>query len=288
MSSQVFWSRLSLVGDYVLEAPLRIGAGAEDVALDANGRPMIPASSFRGALRAYIEAALRGVSRERQDTRRTVMLRGPDGRPTPTPRVVKLCCDSVDKRDDDLNYQGCLTKAIVAAWEQDPVLRPNLDTALVDCTCAVCRLFGAPWIAGKVHIADLQVAHGWSGSYETRSGLAISRDSDTLIEGSVYRRHAVPAGTRFSFQLTVENASADEQGMILLGLRAFEAGLISLGADRARGLGRGRLAIDWWNCRYLDADNLIGALLVGSAPQVFTDSDAEARINALADMLRAP
>jgi hypothetical protein len=63
--------------------------------------------------------------------------------------------------------------------------------------------------------------------------------------------------------------------------------LIALGADRARGLGYGRLAIDWWNCRYVDADHLIGALL-GGDPQVFTDSEAEARINALAALLRNP
>jgi hypothetical protein len=32
----------------------------------------------------------------------------------------------------------------------------------------------------------------------------------------------------------------------------------------------------------------MGALLVGAASQVFTDADAEARISALADMLRTP
>jgi CRISPR-associated RAMP protein (TIGR02581 family) len=282
-----FWSRLGLVGEYVLDSPLRIGAGAEGLALDAAGHPVIPATTFRGALRAYVESVLRGMQNGSHDARRTVMVRGPDGRTTPTQRIVKLCCDSVDKRDDDLNYQGCLTRAIASRWEADPVLRPQLDSALVDCSCQVCRLFGAPWLAGRVHVADLRIADNWTGTYVTRGGLSISRDADTAIEGSQYQRQAVPAGTRFSFQLAVENASPAEEGIILMGLRAFEAGLISLGADRGRGLGRGRLAIDWWNCRYLDTDNLIGALLVGATPRVFTDTDAEARISALADMLRA-
>jgi CRISPR-associated RAMP protein (TIGR02581 family) len=287
----VFSSRLSLVGEFVLDSPLRIGTGPEsdETLLDSENRPLIPATTFRGALRAYVESALRSVVTQRHETRHTITLRGPDGRPAPTTRTVKVCCDSVDKRDDDLNYQGCLTRAIVARWEADPVLRPQLDSALIECTCRVCRLFGTPWLAGRVSVADLTVPNGdWSGETVIFGGLSINRDTDTAIEGSIYHREAVPAGTRFTFQLTLENASAEEQGMILLGLRAFEAGLISLGSDRSRGLGRGHLAIDWWNCRYISAEYLIGALLVGEAPQVFTAEDAEDRITALATMLRAP
>jgi CRISPR/Cas system CSM-associated protein Csm3 (group 7 of RAMP superfamily) len=184
----VFSSRLTLVGDFVLDAPLRIGSGADGVALDAEKRPFIPASSFRGALRAYVESVLRAMQRE---VRRTVMLRGPDGRPSPVQRLVRLCCDSVDKPDDDPNYQGCLTRAIVSRWEADPVLRPQLDSALADCSCQVCRLFGAPWLASRVTlpIADRQ----WLvEAYATRGGLSINRDTDTAIEGSQYQRQAVP------------------------------------------------------------------------------------------------
>src|SRR5260370_21453384 len=89
--------------------------------------------------------------------RQTLPLRGPDGRPAPVTRLVKLACDSVDKRDDDLNYQGCLTGAIVARWEGDPALRPGFEAALVACSCQVCRLFGAPWLAGRVTLADLRI-----------------------------------------------------------------------------------------------------------------------------------
>ncbi len=289
MTAQAFFSRLTLVGEYVLDTPLRIGAGPDNagVALDHDNRPFIPASSFRGALRAYIEAALRGMYAPHQDQRVTVTLRGPDGRPMPTTRTVKVCCDSVDKRDDDAHYQGCLTKAIVAKWEADPVLRPQLDSALIDSTCQVCRLFGAPWLAGRVSVADLRLGDNGSDADAAimRGGLSINRDTDTAIEGSAYQRQAIPAGLRFTFRLAAENVTPVEQGMILLGLRAFESGMISLGADRARGLGRGRLALDWWNCRYVDTSNLIGALLLGTEPQVFSEVEADARITALAALL---
>jgi len=286
VSAQAFWSRLALVGDFILDTPLRVSAQNVGIVTDAEGRPIIPGSTFRGALRSYIESVLRGVYDESQNKRQSVTLRGSDGRAAPVSRIVKLCCDSVDKRQDDLNYQGCLTSAIVAKWQADPVLRPNLDAALVDCSCQVCRLFGAPWLAGKVFVADLQ-ARDWAGTLQTRAGLSISRDRETAIEGSQYQRQSVPPGTRFSFQLSAENVSPVEQGLILLGLRAFEVGLIGLGADRARGLGYGRLAIDWSNCRYVDADHLIGALL-GADPQVFTDGDADARISSLSHLLSKP
>ena len=58
-ANSVFWSRLTLAGQFTLDAPLRIGAGPESLALDGEGNPMIPASSFRGALRATVESALR-------------------------------------------------------------------------------------------------------------------------------------------------------------------------------------------------------------------------------------
>jgi CRISPR-associated RAMP protein (TIGR02581 family) len=286
VSAQAFWSRLSLVGDFVLDTPLRISTQNVGIAIDGEGRPIIPGSTFRGALRSYIESVLRGVYDESQNKRQSVTLRGPDGRGAPISRIVKLCCDSVDKRQDDLNYQGCLTTAIVAKWQADPLLRPNLDVALVDCSCQVCRLFGAPWLAGKVFMSDMQ-ARDWNGAIQTRAGMAISRDRDTAIEGSQYQRQSVPPGTHFGFQLSAENVSPVEQGLILLGLRAFEVGLVGLGADRTRGLGYGRLAIDWWNCRYVDSSHLIGALL-GADTQAFTESDADARLNALNLFLSKP
>jgi CRISPR/Cas system CSM-associated protein Csm3 (group 7 of RAMP superfamily) len=286
MTPQTFWSRFTLAGDFTLETALRVGS-SDGLALDANGQPLIPGSTFRGALRTYTEAALRGMYDPQRDKKVTVNLRGQDGRPMPVLRTVTLCCDSVDKRDDNANYQGCLTKAIVSKWENDPIVRPNLDQALADCSCQVCRLFGAVWLAGRVIVPDLTLVGGnWNGS-QTRGGLALSRDRDISIKDSGYQREVVPAGLQFRFQLVAENVTPVEQGILMLGVRAFENGLVSLGGDRSRGLGRGRLELDWWNCRYIDADHLIGALLGNDVP-LFTDSDAEARLSVLATELGKP
>ena len=271
------WSRLWLVGEFTLDAPLRIAAGY-GLAMDTKGQPIIPGSTFRGALRTYVESVLRGFNQRDED--RTVTLRGQDGRPVSVARKVALCCDSTDKRDDDLNYQGCLTPAIVAKWEVDPLLRSRLDSALVECTCQLCRLFGTAWLAGRVFVPDLS-AVAWAGAEQARSGVALSRDRDVTIPGSLYQRSAIPAGARFTFRLVAENVTPAEQGMLMLGIRAFETGLINLGADRSRGFGGGHLSVDWWNCRYLDSTNLIGSML-GLEPQAFSKTDADAALKALA------
>lgn len=281
------WSRLELVGEYAAQSPIRIGSGAPDggLALDPGGHFFIPATSFRGALRAYIESVLRGMDSEAMTTLHYLLVTGDAGTPTPIIRRVCLCCDSVDKRQDDPSYDGCLTQAIVTRWRADPVLRPQFEQALIDCTCPVCRLFGAPWLAGRVIVSDLTlIDQTWNETSAVRGGMPVQRDTEVGKVHDAYSRKAIPAGARFRFRLLVENASFAEQGMILLGLRAFEMGLVALGADRSRGMGRGRLEIDWWNCRYLDVDNLIGALLT-TEPAPFTELDADIRISALADLL---
>jgi CRISPR/Cas system CSM-associated protein Csm3 (group 7 of RAMP superfamily) len=280
------FSRLEIVGEYGALTPFRAGGAEGDLALDSEGRPMIPATTFRGALRASIESMLRSMDSEALTSPFYVLVSDASGKPTPEVRRVSLCCDSVDKRADDADYQGCLTNAIVERWRADPILRPDFDRALIGCTCAVCRLFGTEWLGGRVRLDDLSLFEStWDRVYVLRGGVTIRRDTGTLLAGSAYTRQAVPAGTRFTFRLTLENATFAEQGMILLGLRAFQNGLIGLGADRGRGLGRGRLDIDWANCRYLDPANLI-EVLIGEEFAPFTEADAEARIAAFAEMIR--
>lgn len=284
-----FWSRLTLVGEFTLDAPLRITTGtgenngSNDLVLDKNGQPYIPGSTFRGALRMQIEAILRGMAKPQHNKQVTLTMRGNDGRPVTITRTVGLCCESVDKREDDLNYQGCLTQAIVEKWQRDPSLSHKLDAALIDCSCQVCRLFGAAWLAGRVYVPDLQVI-GTFEPLEMRGGAALNRDLDIAIPDSGYQRQAVPVGTRFSFRLLAENVTPVEQGILLLGLRSFTDGQVALGADRSRGFGRGQLIIDWRNCNYIDADKLISTLL-GTARHPFSEADAEARLTSLATHL---
>src|SRR5690348_1667983 len=66
---RTFRRRLTLVGTLRLETPLRIGTGQADelngadiaVMKDAQRRPFIPGSSFKGALRSHTERLLRAL-----------------------------------------------------------------------------------------------------------------------------------------------------------------------------------------------------------------------------------
>ncbi len=276
------WSRLELAGDYVMDSAFRIGAGDNDVLLDRDGQPYIPGSTLRGALRSYTESFLRAMDSDALTEVREVLISGTQGNPIPMLRRVALCCDSVDRPVNSTNYQGCLTEGIVALWRDDPLLQTTLDEALAACTCQACRVFGAPWLASKVAVADMPLRGTWNGLYEARGGLALSRDGGVAL--SPYTRRALPGKLRFAFRLVMENADFAEQGMVLLGLRALELGWVSLGADRARGLGQGHLELNWMACRSLDATSLVQTLLLKQAVP-FSAQDAEARIAAFSDLI---
>lgn len=62
----------------------------------------------------------------------------------------------------------------------------------------------------------------WYGAYQVRHGVSIERDTETAADGRLYTTEVVPAGTRFHCEVIVENGSDADQGLVLLGLRAFE------------------------------------------------------------------
>ncbi len=249
-----FHSRLRLMGALRLKTALRIGAGraggAAEIDLpalkDVMGRPYIPGSSFKGALRAHVERLLRGLQER---------LEGVDN----------LACLSISKPEGEGNYEGCLTARMVQdlkvqeKYVEDP---QALDDLLWERSCWVCRLFGAPWLASKVWIRDLLVIEdSWLGRYLRRDGVAIDRDTGTAGQRLKYDFEAVPAGVAFDFELVAENATEAEQGLLLLGLRDFERGRVAIGSSRSRGLGWVQLDVDWDGSEYVDGDSLLDYLL---------------------------
>lgn len=106
-------------------------------------------------------------------------------------------------------------------------------------------LFGTPWIASKFQVRDLTVdTDTWFGQYQERDGVAIDRDTETASEGKLYDFQVVPAGTRFHFKASVENAKPEELGLLMIGLHQFETEQIPLGGGRSRGLGAVKLTLD--------------------------------------------
>lgn len=226
-----FKNRLEITGKLTTITALRISAGRSTepigsdlpVIKDALGQPLIPGSSFKGALRSRLESFLRGID--------PTLAEDPANYTTPTRNnQVKGLKEKYKNNDLDLTQQ------------------------LIDLTDDIGSLFGTPWIASKFQVRDLTVQpDAWFGQYQERDGVAIDRDTETAADGKLYDYQVVPAGTPFDFKAVVENAHDWELGLLMIGLHQFETEQIPLGGGRSRGLGVVKLEID--KMRWIDVED---------------------------------
>jgi CRISPR-associated RAMP protein (TIGR02581 family) len=226
-----FKNRLEITGVLTTITALRISAGRSSepigsdlpVIKDALNRPLIPGSSFKGALRSRLESFLRGIDLSFA------------GYPTDFTSSAKN------------NY----VKDLKEQYKDNDL---ELTRELIEITDLISRLFGSPWIASKFQVRDLNVVPDiWFGQYQERDGVSIDRDTETAADGKLYDFQVVPAGTQFEFRAVVENAEEWELGLLMIGLHQFETEQIPLGGGRSRGLGVVKLEID--NMYWLDVNN---------------------------------
>ncbi|MFE4108369.1 type III CRISPR-associated RAMP protein Csx7 [Almyronema epifaneia] len=225
----IFKSRLEISGILTTVTSLRISQGRSlepigsdlPVVKDSLGKPLIPGSSFKGALRSRLESFLRGIL---GDSRKLVA----------NPAIEEewsLTANEINLLKEQHDNDAALTAAILA------------ETDLVS------RLFGSPWISSKFQVRDLTVLPDtWFGQYQERDGVSIDRDTETAADKKLYDFQVVPAGTPFEFKAVVENAEDWELGLLMIGLHQFESEQIPLGGGRSRGLGVVKLNIQdvWW------------------------------------------
>jgi len=220
-----FKNRLEITGKLTTITALRISAGRSTepigtdlpVTKDALGQPLIPGSSFKGALRSRLESFLRGIL-------------GNDPKLVANPAIEEEW--SITSQD---------MKQLKDTYDNDQIL----TQAIINKTDLISRLFGSPWIASKFQVRDLTVVPDtWFGQYQERDGVAIDRDTETAADGKLYDFQVVPASTQFEFRAVVENAEDWELGLLMIGLHQFETEQIPLGGGRSRGLGVVKLNID--------------------------------------------
>lgn len=221
----VFKNRLEVTGTVKTLTALRIGVGKSTDAIgtdlpvmkDSLGKPIIPGSSFKGAMRSRLESFLRAVDE----------------------RFAKDPSSLIDE-----NYTAAIRQHKQTFENNDTAL----SSALIRLADPVSRVFGAPWLAGKLQVRDLPVVPSeWFGQYQERDGVVINRDTETA--GNKYDFQVVPAGTTL-FKAAMENAQSWELGLVMLGLQQFEQAQVPLGGGRSRGLGVVKLAVDstqWWD-----------------------------------------
>ncbi len=274
-----FKNRLELSGTLTTITALRVSAGRSTepigsdlpVMKDAFGRPLIPGSSFKGAMRSRLESFLRGIL-------------GNDPKLVANPAVEEewsITSSEMKKLKDD--YKDDL----------------QLTTEILKHTDLVSLLFGSPWVASKFQVRDLTVnSEYWFGQYQERDGVSIDRDTETAADGKLYDFQVVPAGTLFEFKAIVENAEPSELGLLMIGLHQFETEQIPLGGGRSRGLGVVKLEID--SMKWIDVSNnpkklltYLQKLLTPNEPDIYEDGKqlketwTKALIDYLEEKLRA-
>jgi CRISPR-associated RAMP protein (TIGR02581 family) len=221
-----FKNRYIFSGTLTCERAIHIGRGASldpvgtdnPVIKDVSGKPFIPGSSFKGALRAAVERIMQSL-----DEGFTCEA----GSCVSADRNSKL--KDVHKGNDEA-YINALLKE----------------------TCKVCKVFGSPWIASKVKIKDLSLKSPWFGQFEVRDGVSIDRDTETAAEGKKFDYEAVPKGTEFELEIVAENIEDEELGLLFVGLNEFKNGSASLGGNTSRGLGS--VSIKWDKIEVINED----------------------------------
>jgi CRISPR-associated RAMP protein (TIGR02581 family) len=281
-----FISRLHVRGRLAFDSALRIGA-SRSLAVDepdlpvlraADGRPYIPGSSLKGALRSYTESVLRTLQArpDLSDHNLACLSVGkPQSRP-PENVAPDLCLTQAEvsalKRispDEWLTARdiprvlrarlpdATQIKTDIAQWGKQAVL----DRILRDLSCWSCRVFGASWLASKVLVKDLPLDEETFDRTEVRDGVAIDRDTGRAADRAKYQFEVVPAGATFHLDILVENGTEAELGLLWLGVKAFEEGYILMGGAKSRGLGWCGLTLDWAGSRYVTAETLLDDLL---------------------------
>ncbi len=235
-----FKNRLEIAGKLTTITALRISAGRSTepigtdlpVIKDALGQPLIPGSSFKGALRSRLESFLRGI----------------DSSFAANPAIESEWSITNDRMNGKNGIKKEVEKELDEKYsEKERAAKKDylLTDKIINETDLISRLFGSPWIASKFQVRDLTIVPDtWFGQYQERDGVSIDRDTETAADGKLYDFQVVPASTQFEFRAVVENAEDWELGLLMIGLHQFETEQIPLGGGRSRGLGVVKLNID--------------------------------------------
>ncbi|WP_437600242.1 RAMP superfamily CRISPR-associated protein [Sorangium sp. So ce590] len=212
----------------------------------ADGRPLIPGSSVKGALRSASERLLRALGQ------RACTVFGDDRSSDPS-----LRCLTTDREGRELFFK---LKSGDADWEKvGNRFSPSVDWGTEPWRdfgkkeerqlyllekkqelCRACLTWGSQFLAGRVRVPDLRLSTeagdvAWSGVTEIRDGVGLDRDTGTAAPGIKFDLEVLPAGARFSFELVAEPEA--ELSVVALAVGELRQGNLPLGGRVTRGLG---------------------------------------------------
>ena len=173
-----FENRWEIDACLVAETGLRVGAGGEHaepietdlpVMKDASGAPFLPGSFTQGRHeKSYLERIVRTL-----EPRTLEPNTFEDGKGACDPTQESKWCVGKDQirswRTEARSIKKEDGKKDVDKWFAKQVWNN---------TCRVCRVFGSPWLASRVRIADLPAVGAFR--LEIRDGVAINREKETV------------------------------------------------------------------------------------------------------------
>ena len=227
-------NRYTFTGQLQLETALRISAGVASDETDAPfirtaaGKPYIPGTSLRGAIRAELERILAAVDKSATGLESCILFE-PAG-----------CTDKVND-----HLKGLREKEEKKNKKDRKTEDQLLAQAAEEKLCAVCRLFGSTMYAARLVIEDaLPVKDGKTLTGAIRDGVGIDRDTGAASDGAKFDYEVLETGEDgpfFLFRMQVENvATESDKKLITLILRLLKQGL-QVGGKKAAGMGRIKL-----------------------------------------------
>ena len=211
--------------------------------INTNGKPVLPGSSLRGALRSHAERIARTLA--------TLETTKPDD------FLVKCpACNPVESGDENAALVNC-----------DTLLRkvakiPDEDEVTDDQLCLACRLFGSTRRGSRLFIEDAEA--DVSTLRKVLDFLAVDRFTSGGREGAKFDAFALwqPG---FSVRLHLENPASWELGWLMLVLRDIQDEMLTVGFGGAKGFGRASVGSLTMHYGFISDDDFAGPTELTSA-----------------------
>ncbi|MCG8424905.1 MAG: RAMP superfamily CRISPR-associated protein [Proteobacteria bacterium] len=214
----------------------------------ADGLPLIPGSSVKGALRSASERLLRALGH------RACLVFGDQ-----PPADDTLRCLTTDKAGRDLFFKLKGSDPLDEAelneanrhfnpppswgqdWWRDFGQHEAWQKHLLEdrnALCRACLTWGSPFMAGRARVPDLRLRGdgAWAQATEIRDGVGLDRDTGTAADRIKFDLEALPAGARFDFDLIAEPEA--DRAVVALAVGELLHGNVPLGGRTTGGLGQ--------------------------------------------------
>lgn len=208
---------------------------------DGRSTVFLAGSGLKGVIRSHAERLLRSRGLYACDP---TLTKATGGR-------QDVACGSLKKKDDPR--------------------RRNTHQMPHDGQCSTCFTFGSLHLAGRFRVADAFPVEGLDDESnpnltEVRTGVGIDRKSQSAQRGVLYDSEVVVRGG-FDVRIQGENYSLWQAALVLSTLDDLNAGLVRIGACKARGMGSVKVEDLKVEMGFLDRakDQLTGARRITSS-----------------------